>query len=97
MAIYAWNCGTLPAAKAYAADGVELKCNGLIFRIDTVTGNYEYHKRNADGQCYVEHDEIASDHGWVMPPIRIEWSRNRFIYRVLMWWYRVEIRWRCRR
>ena len=85
MTIFDWHNHRLPAAKAYSADGEALR--GNIHRIDTRSGCYEYYKLNLDREIFVYRGEIASGWDWAAPPIRIEWSCSRFLYRVEMRWH----------
>ena len=86
MTIFDWIHHRLPQARAYAADGVEL--TGYIFRIDTDSGWYEYYEQDAGRQIYTDENyQIVTGCARATPPIRVVWSRNRFLYRVEMRWH----------
>ncbi len=85
MTIFDWNKHMLPMARLFSADGTELA--GNICQVDTRTGWYEYYKLNANGHVYIDQGEVASAQDYAAPPIRIEWSRNRFLYRLEMRWH----------
>lgn len=93
MTIYNWQSQRLPRAKAFDANGKELR--GRIYEISTATGHYESYKLDANGQVIIEHDDTVTDYGHAIPPITIKWSENRILFRMKMAWYVFEFKVSC--